>query len=63
MVSELTNSIITTNAEPDSLILIRLSRITNGAVNNTDDIFALTLDCHYQADRFATINKSPNFYS
>lgn len=63
MVSELTNSIITTNAEPDSLILIRLSRITNGAVDNTDNIFALTIDCHYQADRFATINKSPIFYS
>lgn len=38
MVSELTNSIITTNTEPDSLILIRLSRITDGIIDNTDNI-------------------------
>ena len=33
-------------------------------VDNTDTIFLLTIDCHYQAARFATINnKSPNFYT
>lgn len=49
--------------EPDTIISIRLFR--DGAnVNDTmnDDVFGITIDLHYQADRSTTKNKSPNFY-
>jgi hypothetical protein len=49
-------------AEPDALVKVRVKRITNGGTDNTDDIFLLTTDCHYQADRLSTPNKAPNFY-
>ena len=48
--------------EVDGILMVRLRRITNGATNNTDNIFLVTGDCHYQADRFSTKNKAPDFY-
>lgn len=48
--------------EPDELLHCVLKRITNGGVDNTDQIFGLTVDLHYETDREATPNKSPNFY-
>ena len=51
-----------TNIEPDTLILVRIFR---DAVNDTcsDAVHLLLADCHYQADRFSTMNKSPDFYT
>lgn len=48
--------------EVDGLLHVIYKRVTNGGTDNTDNIFLMTADCHYQADRFATKNKSPNFY-
>ena len=48
--------------EPDELILVTLRRVTNGGTNNTDKVYALTVDFHYEADREVTPNKAPNFY-
>lgn len=49
--------------EPDELINVTLRRITNGGTNNTDRVFGLTVDLHYQTDRRATPQKAPNFYA
>jgi hypothetical protein len=49
--------------EPDELILVTLKRVTNGGTNNTDTVFGLMVDLHYESDRHVTRNKSPNFYS
>ena len=49
--------------EPDAIIAVQISRITNGGTDNTDGIFLLFADVHYQADRSSTLNRSPNFYA
>jgi len=46
----------------DGLIIANYKRVTNGGTDNSDNVYLLTADCHYQADRFATLNKAPNFY-
>lgn len=61
MIAEDTTGI--TLYEPDELILVTLKRITNGGTDNTDRVFALMVDLHYQADRLATKNKAPDFYA
>lgn len=49
--------------EPDTLIHMKLSRITNGGTNNTDAVFGLFVDFHYQTSQFATPYRSPNFFT
>jgi hypothetical protein len=49
--------------EPDELILVTLRRVANGGTENTDDVFGLLVDFHYESDRRTTPNKSPNFYA
>jgi len=49
--------------EVDGLLIANFKRVTNGGTNNTDNIYLLFGDCHYQADRFSTKNKSPDFYA
>jgi hypothetical protein len=61
MITEDTVGIAT--VEVDSLIFIELKRITNGAVENTDDTFALFVDFHYETQQFATPSRVPDFYS
>jgi hypothetical protein len=48
--------------EIDSLVLLELKRITNGGTENTDDVFGLFVDFHYQVDGYATPSKAPDFY-
>jgi hypothetical protein len=48
--------------EADSMVLVRVFRDTNVANNIAADVFCFACDLHYQANRFATINKVPNFY-
>lgn len=49
--------------EPDGLIHCHIKRITNGATENTDGIFLLTADVHYQSTNMATKQKAPGFYA
>lgn len=62
MITEMPSSINVSNAEVDSIILVHIKRVSNGISDNTDKVYGLTVDCHYQCDRFSTPNKSPNFY-
>jgi hypothetical protein len=63
MVAECDIADALTLAEPDELILVTLRRVTNGATDNTDGVFGLCVDFHYESDRHATLNKAPNFFS
>jgi len=63
MVTETAAVAIPGLTEPDGIIYVRLRRVTNGAVDNTNGIFLLTSDIHYQTTDAATIGKAPNFYS
>jgi hypothetical protein len=49
--------------EPDELILVTLRRVSNGSVNNTNDVFGLIVDLHYESDRDTTPNRLPDFYA
>lgn len=62
MVTETTGQTISGLTEPDGLIHCMVTRITNGGTENTDDIFMMTADIHYQSTNIATVNKSPSFY-
>lgn len=52
-----------TLTEPDEIILVTIKRITNGGTENTDAVFGLQVDFHYETDRYATPNKAPDFYA
>ena len=54
---------VMTLTEPDELILVTVRRVAASSDENTDDVYALTVDLHYYSDRDATPNKSPDFYS
>lgn len=60
-VTEVAIPLTSAEFEPDAIIRIHLKRIANGGVENTDNVFVDFMDFHYQTDRFATINRSPNF--
>lgn len=49
--------------EVDSIVLMRLRRVTNGGTDNADTVFGLFVDLHYQMERTGTLNKSPDFYT
>ena len=53
---------VTIAMEPDGIIEIQVRRITNGGTNNTDGIFLLTADIHYESNNSATLNRAPDFY-
>ena len=62
MVTE-TAAVSSTELEPDTIIWVNVKRITNGGTDNTDTIYLLTSDIHYQASYLGTKNKVPNFYA
>lgn len=62
MVTETSAITIPDLTEPDGLIHTTISRITNGGTDNTDAIFGLTADIHYQSTNMATKQKAPGFY-
>ena len=62
MVTESEAVYIPTLTEPDGIIKARVARVANGATDNTDDIFMLTSDIHYQSTDECTFDKAPNFY-
>ena len=59
-VTETTTPIILT--EPDELILVALKRVAASSDENTDDVFGLTVDFHYESDREGTVSRLPDFY-
>lgn len=58
-----TAAITIADMEPDGIIEVRVARITNGATDNTDGIFLLTADVHYQSISIGTVNRAPDFYA
>jgi hypothetical protein len=48
--------------EVDSLIIAEVKRVAPSTGSNADNIFGLFVDIHYQVDKYATINRAPNFY-
>lgn len=62
MIAE-TAAVTVSGLEPDSVILSRIRRITNGGTDNTDGIFGFQADLHYQAARVGTKNRTPDFYA
>lgn len=63
MIAEVAIEDALTLTEPDELVLVTVRRVTNGATDNTDLVFGLTVDFHYETDRSATPNRAPNFYA
>lgn len=63
MIAEVVIGDALTLVEPDEVILVTLRRVTNGATDNTDAVYALLVDFHYEADKSATLNRAPNFYA
>lgn len=49
-------------SEPDELLLVTLRRLTNGGTDNTDNIFGIMVDIHYESNRDATPLRVPPFY-
>jgi hypothetical protein len=45
--------------EPDTMVLVRVEMVSE---NVSGKIYGLACDIHYQVDRYATPNKSPDFY-
>lgn len=62
MVTETAAITIPTLTEPDGLLYVQVKRITNGGSENTDNIFMITSDVHYQSTNLTTKNKAPDFY-
>lgn len=63
MISEVSQGSGTFTApEVDSLILMRVKRVTNGGTDNADNVFGMFVDLHVEIDRPGTISKSPDFY-
>ena len=63
MVAETAAVTISGMTEPDGLILVHLKRVDNGGTNNTDTVFLLEADLHYQSTNVGTTNKAPDFYA
>jgi len=57
-----TAAVTITDCEPDGILSVAIERITNGGTNNTNGIFLLTADVHYQSTGVPTVNRAPNFY-
>ena len=62
MIAEVTAGVAIQAPEIDSILMMRLKRVTNGGTDNTDDVFGIFVDLHYQRERTGSKNKSPDFY-
>lgn len=63
MVTEMSLADALILTEPDELLLVTLRRVANGTTENTDQVFGLLVDFHYESDRRNTPNKTPDFYA
>lgn len=48
--------------EVDTIIMMQIKRITNGATDNGDTVFGHFVDLHYQREGISTPGRAPNFY-
>ena len=62
MIVEVSDTAAIEVPEIDTIIILRLERVTNDGTDNTDDVFGIYVDLHYQKDRFGTPQKAPDFY-
>lgn len=54
--------ILAAQIEPDTILLVRIFRDgTHASDTYPDNVFITQVDCHYLADRNATVNKEPPF--
>lgn len=58
-----TGAITIPGLEPDSFVLGVIDRITNGATDNADKVFAWCSDIHHQITIAGTTNRQPPFYT
>jgi len=63
MISEVSAADSFEAPEVDSIVIIKVERISNGGSNNNDEIFGLFVDLHAEIDRPGTPNKAPDFYT
>jgi hypothetical protein len=63
MITETVGQTISGLTEPDGIIQVKITRLTNGGSENNDTVFMLTGDVHYQSTNHATYGKAPNFYT
>lgn len=63
VIAEVGGGDVLTLTEPDELILVTVRRVTNGGTDNANNVFGLTVDFHYEADKDTTLNRAPNFYA
>ena len=49
--------------EVDGMVKSVLTRVTNGGVDNADNVFLSTSDIHYQSTNMPTKNRNPDFYT
>ncbi len=62
MIAEISTGILDTVLEPDGIIMVRVFRDATHANDTCTDAVALVMsDVHYQASKWATKNKAPNF--
>lgn len=52
-----------TAPEVDALSIIELKRIAASSDENTDTVFGLFVDFHYEAQQYGTPSRAPDFYS
>ncbi len=62
-VAEVSDLDAITLTEPDECIDVVVRRVTNGGIDNTDQVFGITVDFHYESNRDSTPNKAPDFYA
>jgi hypothetical protein len=62
MTTEIAAPINPGDFQVDGLLIVNVSRITNGGVDNGANVFLLTADVHYQADTVNTRQRTPPFY-
>jgi hypothetical protein len=53
----------TITMEPDGILEVIITRITNGGTDLTDDVFLKMADLHYQSTNIGTKDKAPDFYT
>lgn len=58
-----TDAISLTGIEVDSLVLFNLKRLVDAETSNSNGVFVMEADIHYQSTNMTTKNKSPNFYT
>ena len=63
MITESAGQQISGLTEPDGIIQCKITRLTNGGSENSDTVYLLLADLHYQSTNNGTYAKAPNFYT